>query len=72
MQINGQQLVSSDSRPNVLRVNNVAKRLGLSTRMVRHLAQNGVLRAYKDGIKLWRFVSTDVEAFRMQREQKHA
>lgn len=68
---NYKKLAASDLKSVSLRVNNVAKRLGLSTRMVRHLAQKGVLRAYKHGIKTWRFIAADVEAFRSLREQKY-
>ena len=71
MQNNAEKSISSDLQPRKLGVNNVAKRLGLSPRMVRHLAERGVLRAYKEGIKTWRFVSTDVDEFRVLRDRKH-
>src|SRR6266567_3772411 len=54
-----------------LRVNNVARRLGLSRRTVRHLAQTGRLRAQKVRKKIWVFVSTDVDEFHAWRETRH-
>jgi excisionase family DNA binding protein len=53
-------------------VNNVAKRLGLSRRMVRHLAETGELPAEKGGKKIWLFRSVDVDAFRARREANRA
>jgi excisionase family DNA binding protein len=43
-----------------LRVNRAARRLGLSCRMVRHLAATGKLKATKAG-KLWVFDPRDVD-----------
>lgn len=43
-----------------LRVNRAARRLGLSYRMVRHLAATGKLKARKEG-KLWIFDPHDVD-----------
>ena len=54
-----------------LLVHHVAKRLGISRRMVRHLAQKGELRGHKAGRKIWQFVVTDIEAFRTRREARY-
>jgi excisionase family DNA binding protein len=54
-----------------LLVNNVAKRLGLSPRMVRHLAQTGALPARKAGRKIWNFRCADVDEFRDRRAASH-
>jgi excisionase family DNA binding protein len=54
-----------------LLVNNVASRLGLSCRTVRHLARKGKLRAYKSGQKIWKFLAKDVEEFQACREARH-
>lgn len=54
-----------------LLVNNVASRLRLSRRMVRHLAKKGTLRAYKSGQKIWKFLLKDVEEFQARREARH-
>jgi excisionase family DNA binding protein len=54
-----------------LLVNNVARRLGLSRRMVRHLAKTGQLRAQKLGKKIWTFVPADVDEFQARRETRH-
>ena len=54
------------SGPRLL-VNIVARRLNLSHRMVRHLAQAGKLKAHKEG-KLWVFDSETVEQERRRRE----
>jgi excisionase family DNA binding protein len=54
-----------------LLVHHVAKRLGLSRRMVRHLAGTGILKAYKVGPKIWYFADDDVEAYRLTREAAH-
>jgi excisionase family DNA binding protein len=51
-----------------LYVNNVATRLGLSRRTVRHLAKIGALRAEKRGRKIWQFRSADVDVFKARRE----
>jgi len=53
---------------NPLLVHHVAKRLGLSRRMVRHLAETGVLPARKRGKKIWCFDGPDVEELRLRRE----
>ena len=55
-----------------LLVHHVAKRLGLSPRMVRHLARRGALRAHKLGPKIWQFLAADVDEFRARREVRHA
>lgn len=52
----------------LLLVNNVAKRLGLSCRTVRYLAQTGAIRAHKAGTKIWKFLATDVDEYRVRRE----
>lgn len=54
-----------------LQVHHVAKRLGLSRRMVRHLAETRKLRAFKVGKKIWYFFPKDVENFRAWRENLH-
>jgi ribosomal protein S14 len=51
-----------------LLVHHAAKKLGLSRRMVRHLAETGVLPARKLGKKIWGFDSLDVEDLRLRRE----
>jgi hypothetical protein len=58
----------TSSIPRPLLVHHVARRLGLSCRMVRHLAETGALRAHKAGSKIWNFLPADVEEFRMRRE----
>jgi excisionase family DNA binding protein len=56
------------SADGLLRVHNVAKRLGVPRRTVRHWAATGVLRAHKHGPKIWVFDPRDVEAFRLARQ----
>jgi excisionase family DNA binding protein len=60
------------SNPRWLLTNIVARRLSLSRRTVRHLAQKGALKGQKRGKKLWQFLEEDVEAFRIQREALYA
>jgi len=48
----------------VLSVHTVATRLGVSDRTVRLWAEKGWLRGYKEGPKIWRFRTTDVDAAR--------
>jgi len=55
----------------LLLVHHVARRLGISRRMVRHLAETGKLRGHKAGRKIWQFFATDVEGLRAQRETRH-
>jgi DNA-binding transcriptional MerR regulator len=55
-------------RNSELSAHHVAKRLGLKPRMVRYLAQTGVLKATKSGIKIWKFDPADVEDLRLRRE----
>jgi len=45
--------------------NTVAKRLGVPVRTVRHWAQVGKLRGFKDSHtpKLWRFYPTEIDRF---------
>jgi excisionase family DNA binding protein len=62
-------LTSCISHP--LLVHHVARRLGISPRMVRHLAETGELRGFKVGRKIWRFLSTDVENLRARREARY-
>jgi hypothetical protein len=57
--------------PELLRANNVARRLGLSCRMVRYLAQTGQLRAFKVGMKIWWFVANDVESYKRLRDARY-
>jgi excisionase family DNA binding protein len=64
------QLGGLVARP--LLVHHVAKRLGLSRRMIRYLARRGTLRAHKAGPKIWQFLAADVDEFRMRREVRHA
>jgi helix-turn-helix protein len=51
-------------------VHRVAVRLGLSRRMVRHLAATGALPARKQGVKIWGFDPRDVEAYLLRREYR--
>lgn len=53
------------SRP--LLVHHVAKRIGRSRRMVRHLARTGKLPAHKVGPKIWHFRASDVDEFKAKR-----
>ncbi len=62
------QIVEFLARP--LLVHHVAKRLGLSRRMVRYLAQTGALPAYKAGLKIWKFLAADVDEFQARREAR--
>lgn len=55
-----------------LRVNNVARRLNLPERTVRHLAQTRRLPAFRIDGKSWGFWPEDVESFRLMREADHA
>ena len=55
------------NRKGILRAHTVAKRLGLSVRMVRHLAIMHKLNAAKTGCKLWAFDPEDVEAYARRR-----
>jgi excisionase family DNA binding protein len=50
-----------------LRVNNVAKRLGVPERTVRHWARTGRIRAFRLTSKIWGFLPDDVETLRRQR-----
>lgn len=52
--------------PRLLRVNNVAKRLAKSERMVRVYAKRGWLPAVRDG-RLWFFDPRAVEEFKLRR-----
>lgn len=54
-----------------LLAHHVAKRLGLSSRMVRYLAETGKLHGVKSGKKIWKFLAAEVEEFRAQREARH-
>jgi excisionase family DNA binding protein len=62
--------VGRGDRP--LFVNNVAKKLSLSCREVRHLAQLGKLPGFKPGRKIWRFRKVDVELYLSLREGRDA
>jgi excisionase family DNA binding protein len=46
-----------------IRVNNVARRLGIPARTVRHLAATKRLPGYKIGDKIWFFNISDIEAY---------
>jgi excisionase family DNA binding protein len=62
-------LSPDSSRP--LLAHHVAKKLGLSRRMIRHLAQSGSLKARKIGKKIWQFTAADVEQFQVSRESRY-
>lgn len=64
----GRSAFPERSRP--LLVHHVAKRLGISRRMVRHLASTGRLAARKAGVKIWNFRAVDVDQFRESREAR--
>jgi excisionase family DNA binding protein len=55
-----------------LLVHHVAKRLSLSCREVRHLAQLGKLPGFKPGRKIWRFRRVDVDLYLAMREGRDA
>ena len=57
---------SAISRP--ILVHHVARRLGLSRRMVRNLAETARLPGVKVGRRIWQFLPRDVEEFRARRE----
>jgi excisionase family DNA binding protein len=59
--------INACDRKGILRAHTVAKRLGLSVRMVRHLAVTHKLKAEKTGCKLWGFDPADVEAYATRR-----
>jgi excisionase family DNA binding protein len=50
------------TRPRILRVNNVAKRLGLPERTVRYMAAHGQIPAFKTGRRAWFFNAMEIEA----------
>ncbi len=54
-----------------IRVNNAAKRLGLSRRMVRHLAKTGQLRGFKRGMRAWLFNPDDVDQYGAARRHRY-
>ncbi len=54
-----------------LLAHHAAKRLGLSPRMVRHLAKTKKLRGFKSGRKIWLFMAEEVEKFRAKREARN-
>lgn len=56
---------SWDGAERPLLVHHVAERIGCKDRMVRHLAQTGLLHGFKlgDGGKIWAFRRADVERF---------
>jgi excisionase family DNA binding protein len=60
----------SSGRPRILRVNNVAKRLGLPERTVRHMAERGRIPAFKLGRRAWSFDAADVDAHINLRERE--
>ena len=51
------------AKPRILRVNNVAKRLGLPERTVRHMAARGRIPAFKSGRRAWSFYAPDLDAY---------
>jgi excisionase family DNA binding protein len=51
-----------------IRVNHVAKRLGIPARTVRHLAATRRLPGYKIGKKIWFFNTSDIEMYQGNRE----
>ena len=55
-----------------LRVNNVARRLRRTERMIRHLAETRKLEAHKIDGKSWGFWPEDVERFRVFLEARDA
>lgn len=63
--------ISAPPRRRLL-VNNVARRLQLKERTIRHLAQTGRLAAFKIDKKSWGFWPEDVEYFRRTMEAEHA
>lgn len=68
-----EEAYSGSERPGrPLLVHHVAKRLCLSRREVRHLAQRGRLPAFKIGKKIWGFHEANVDAYRTSREAQHA
>jgi len=62
---------SYSAGPCRLLVHHVAGRLGISRRMVRHLAETGKLRGFKKGKKIWHFLVADVEELRVRREARY-
>lgn len=52
----------SSRKPRVLRVNNVAKRLGVPERTIRHMAARGRIPAFKSGRRAWSFYASDIDA----------
>lgn len=67
-QVSEHLVAKPTGNPRRLLVHHVAGQLGLSRRMVRHLAKAGRLRAFKIGPKIWHFLSTDVERLKSERE----
>jgi Helix-turn-helix domain len=59
------------SSTRLLLVNNVCRRLGVSERMVRHLALTHQLPATKIDKKSWGFRPADVEELRKRRERRY-
>ena len=54
-----------------IRVNHVAKRLGVPERTVRYLASTRRLPGYKIGEKIWFFNVADIEAYQINRGDSH-
>ena len=50
----------------LLPTNVVARRLNKSLRTVRWYAKTGRIPAVRDGVKLWKFHDSDVEAFKLR------
>jgi excisionase family DNA binding protein len=53
-----------------IRVNNVARRLGIPPRTVRHLAATRRLPGYKVGAKIWFFDVAEIEAYQARLETR--
>jgi hypothetical protein len=57
----------NDHRGDKPKLHHVARRLGVSPRTVRWMAQNHLIPAQKRGLKIWIFVENDVERCRHDR-----
>jgi len=71
-QDNRQEPSSPAMRRPPLRVNNVARRLGMKERNVRHLAATNKISGFKIDGKSWRFWDEEVERYRTEREVRDA
>jgi excisionase family DNA binding protein len=50
------------TKPRILHANNVAKRIGVTERTVRHMAAHGRIPAFKSGRRAWSFYAADIDA----------